>query len=42
VYVVYIVDNTVGLDDRLDFAKCDPIGWGTINAVPDPPEPTTT
>jgi hypothetical protein len=42
VYVAYIVDNTVGLDDRLDFAKCDSIGWGTINAVPDPPEPTTS
>ncbi|WP_082969362.1 hypothetical protein [Mycobacterium kyorinense] len=36
VYVAYIVDNTAGLDEQLDFAKCDSIGWGTINAVDDP------
>jgi hypothetical protein len=42
VYVAYVVDNTVGLDDRLDFAKCDSIGWGTINALPDPPAPPMT
>jgi hypothetical protein len=41
VYVAYVVDNTVGLDDRLDFAKCDSIGWGTINALPDSPAPPT-
>lgn len=39
VYVAYVVDNTAGLDEQLDFAKCDSIGWGTINAVNDPPAP---
>lgn len=42
VHVAYIIDNTVGLDDRLDFAKCDLVGWGTINTVPDPPKPPPT
>ncbi|MCV7231434.1 hypothetical protein [Mycobacterium branderi] len=38
VYVAYIIDNTAGLDDQLDFAKCDSIGWGAITAVDDPPD----
>jgi hypothetical protein len=36
VYVAYVIDNTVGRDEQLDFAKCDSIGWGTINDIDDP------
>jgi hypothetical protein len=36
VHLAYVIDPTVGRDARLDFGKCDPIGWGTITES-DPP-----
>lgn len=32
----YIIDNSAGRDEQLDFAKCDPIGYGSIDALEEP------
>lgn len=36
VRMAYIVDNTVGSDDQLDFNKCEYIGYAMINDLPEP------
>jgi hypothetical protein len=35
VRVAYVIDNTLGRDRELDFAKCDYIGQGSISDPPD-------
>lgn len=37
VRVAYVIDNTVGRDDQLEFSKCDSIGWGFIDDLDEPP-----
>jgi len=39
VRLAYAIDNTVGRDEQLDFAKCDCISYAVISALPDEPEP---
>lgn len=40
VRLAYVIDNTVGRDEQLDFAKCDYISYAMISALPDEPEPS--
>lgn len=38
VYVAYVIDHNIGRDEQLDFAKCDSIGWGSINDLDESPD----
>lgn len=31
VYLAYVIDHNVAREEQLDFARCDSIGWGSIN-----------
>jgi hypothetical protein len=37
VRLAYVIDNTLGHDERLDFAKCDYISYAMIDDLPDQP-----
>lgn len=38
VRLAYVIDNTVGHDAQLEFAKCDYISYAMIDDLPDEPE----
>ena len=38
VRLAYVIDNTLGRDEQLDFAKCDYISYAMISALPDEPQ----
>ena len=42
VRLAYVIDNTVGHDTQLEFAKCDYICYAMIDDLPDPPDATQT
>jgi hypothetical protein len=39
VRVAYVIDNTLGRDDNLDFHKCDYVAQGFISDLPDEQQP---